>query len=563
MSKFGGENDQQELLDDIRKADFIVAHNAKFELGWLRRCGADLRDLLVYDTMLAEWVLLGNQKEKGISLQASCARHLLSGKLDLVGEQIKLGVNPENIPKDWLLEYCHMDVDITEALFLSQRRALSDRKQLHLVYQRGLVCACLADVEPRGLCLDPERVKEEYDKTLLEYNTTKEKLETYGSINWRSRKQVAELLYDSLSFPIPCDRRGNPLTTAGGDRPTSQSVLASLVPRNAQQREFLELFKQVAHLNAKLSKSLEFYKGVVEKHDGIFLGILNQGSTATHRLSSSGRAIILSEKGAAKETKKGIQLQNQAREFKRLFRAKREGWLIFEADGSGLEFRVAADLGHDEVAYDEILNGADVHSITAKTLTDAGEPTSRQDAKSRTFRPLYGGSSGTKAEQAYCKFFQQKYKGIFETQTGWTYEVLKSKEGELITPYGMRFYWPGTKVTRSGFIENTTSIFNYPVQGLATAEIIPLTLLAFWHKTKDLRCELVNTIHDSIIAEVHPDDLDEVAKIAEVCFTTDVYKLLKDLYNYNFSVPLGVEWKAGSHWGQGQGHKSQVTPNNE
>src|SRR6185437_10006363 len=49
-----------ELLHAISSVDFVVAHNAKYELGWLKRMGVDLHDVLVYDTKLGEYVLLGN-----------------------------------------------------------------------------------------------------------------------------------------------------------------------------------------------------------------------------------------------------------------------------------------------------------------------------------------------------------------------------------------------------------------------------------------------------------------------------------------------------------------------
>lgn len=546
----GGENDQEELLRAIRRADFLVAHNAKFELQWLKRCGLDLRAILVWDTMLAEWVLLGNLRETGLSLSASCARRGIPGKEDLVAHLIELGVNPENIPVKWLEEYCHQDVDITRQLFCAQRSLVRDRGQLHLVYQRGLVSACLADIEFNGLKLDRGRVDEEYNKVRLELAQTEKDLLEFGQINWKSRPQVATLLYDVLGFEESKDYRGQPLRTDKGARSTNKIALAKLVPKTKEQRRFIELYKKLANLNAKLSKSLEFFKDVCEHHNGIFTGQLNQGRVQTHRLSSSGRPITLQSTGKPA----GVQLQNLPREYKRLFTAKRDGWLVLDGDGAGLEFVVAAQLGNDKTAIEDITygdkaKGTDIHSRTAAALAGAGEPTSRQDAKSRTFRPLYGGSSGTAAEQAYCKYFQDRYSGIYKTQTGWTYEVLRT--GELRTPYGMIFRWPGTKCLKSGRIENTTSIFNFPVQGFATGEIIPLALVSFWHKTKDLRLEIVNTVHDSIISEVHPDDKDISEKILRECLTTDVYRLLKELYNYEFNnVKLDAEVKTSKHWGE-------------
>lgn len=248
------------------------------------------------------------------------------------------------------------------------------------------------------------------------------------------------------------------------------------------------------------------------------------------------------------------------REYKSLFRSKREGWLTAEIDGSQLEFRVAAELGSDPVAYNEIVTGEDIHAITASELTKAGEPTERQAAKSRSFRPLFGGSSGTLAEREYCKFFRKKYSEIYNTQTKWTQQVAASKIGELITPYGMRFYWPGTKMSRSGYIDNTTSIFNYAIQGFATAEIIPIAVVFFWHRIKDHDIELVNTIHDSVVAEVAPHEEEFLKQASIQSFTKDVYDFLKNCYSYSFSVPLGVEVKTGEHWGEGKGSKHTIFP---
>jgi hypothetical protein len=45
-----------------------------------------------------------------------------------------------------------------------------------------------------------------------------------------------------------------------------------------------------------------------------------------------------------------------------------------EADFAQLEFRTAAFLAQDKTAMEEIATGFDVHSYTAKVITDAGEP---------------------------------------------------------------------------------------------------------------------------------------------------------------------------------------------
>jgi DNA polymerase I-like protein with 3'-5' exonuclease and polymerase domains len=545
---FGDEYDMQPLLDDIEEVKkqhgFIVAHNAKFELAWLRRCGLDLRSVLAYCTMLGQWVLDGNQNP-GRSLEDLAVRYKLgASKGNLVSRLIEAGVCPSAIRRDWLLKYCQQDVELCHRVFVQQVRLLEERRQLHLAHVRNLTCACLADIEFEGMCLDKEAVKAEYEKTHGEWLDTGAQLyEITGGINLGSPKQLAEYLYTTLGFKVPTDFRGKPLLTGSGQPSTNANVLAKLSATNPRQEQFLRVYKRYNKLDSLLSKNLNFFKAVCEQYDGVFYGSFNQGIVGTHRLSSSGRPLLF----AGEKKTKGAQLQNLPRDYKRLFWSGDEDWLIVEPDGAQLEFRVGAELGHDPVATKEIEEGADVHSVTAATLTAAGEPTTRQEAKSRTFRPLYGGSTGTPAEVAYCEFFKAKYTGIAKTQEEWTYKVLNDKQ--LRTPYGMVFYWPDTVRSRSGYISNTTQIYNYPVQGFATGEIIPIALVHFWHRTAGYRVRIFTTIHDSIGAKVHKDDVEVAKLLSKIALTTDVYRFLEEIYDYKFTVPLGVGFKVSRNWG--------------
>lgn len=536
-----------ELEQDIKEGMFVVAHNAKFELQWLRRCGMELRDILVFDTMLAEWVIGGNRYSiTDLGLEKSASRYKLGTKLPLAGMMIKMGIDPSTIPEKWLLDYCDMDVQLCRQLFELQRKVLQENDLLHLVLTRNLACACLADIEFNGCELDREQVLAEYDRTIQTFQQLENDLvDIAGDTNLSSPKQLAVLLYEKLRFTPPLDpRTKEPIKTAKGSFSTNVATLDKLAAKTPEQKTFLEKYKQRNKLAALLSKNLEFFKGVVDEKNGVFYGILNQGFTQTHRLSSSGKPL----KFLQFKKPKGAQLQNMPRGYKFLFTAHDPEYLVGEADGAQLEFRVAAEMGHDPVATQEIIDGADVHANTAKVLSDAGEPTSRQDAKASTFAPLYGGGGKTPAGKAYAKFFKEKYNGIAQTQLGWAHKVLAS--GKLRTPYGMIFHWPGTKMSRSGYIENTTSIYNYPVQGFATAEIIPIALVYFWHRSRDLPIVIWNTIHDSIASRVHQSVVAEYEELSKTCLTTDVYNFLREVYNYEFSIPLGVGVKVSRLWGR-------------
>ena len=61
----------------------------------------------------------------------------------------------------------------------------------------------------------------------------------------------------------------------------------------------------------------------------------------------------------------------------------------------------------------EIDTGFDVHAYTAKVISDAGQPTSRQEAKAHTFAPLFGATGyGREGRGCILQHFVEKYKGI-------------------------------------------------------------------------------------------------------------------------------------------------------
>lgn len=194
----------RELVDAIEAADLLVCHNAKYELGWLKRCGLDLGDVLTFCTKLGEYVLMGNlasgdelNAPRGTSLDECCKRRGLPAKDPVVDVLIHHGVNPVNIPRPWLEGRCRQDVDSTEWLFLDQRRSLKESGRLGVALTRNLITPLLAEVELVGMTLDAERTEAAYlkaEKELAELSVEMERLT--GGINWKSGDQVAEFLYN-------------------------------------------------------------------------------------------------------------------------------------------------------------------------------------------------------------------------------------------------------------------------------------------------------------------------------------------------------------------------------
>ena len=98
-------------------------------------------------------------------------------------------------------------------------------------------------------------------------------------------------------------------------------------------------------------------------------------------------------------------------------------------------------------------------------------------------------------------------------------------------------------------IEGATKIKNYPVQGFATADIVPMATIALdkLYKEKQLKSLIINEVHDSIVTDTYPGEEEMVAKL-NIKAMTGVVNTLRSDFNYKFLVPLKVEVKNGANW---------------
>jgi DNA polymerase-1 len=427
---------------------------------------------------------------------------------------------------------------LTERIFLQQRGELKEKGLLPVLYNRCLLTPVLADIEKNGMQLDTEAVTSLSHVIEQEYlAVTNELNRTTGGIDTAGPKKLGEYLYDTLGFDeVMIKRNGQwvPDRTKTKMRKTDQETIGKLRAKTEKQKAFLSLYKRQKEKFNELTKYLRKFADCCSGNGGLLLASFNQAATRTHRLSSSGLDYT-------------TQFQNFTREYKPIFCSRHPGWLVGECDASGAEFRTAVHQGRDPIGLYDIISGTDVHSVTASIIG-----CSRQDAKPHTFKPLYGGQSGTDSERRYYQYFRDKYRGITATQRSWIDTVLNDKC--LRTEWGLIYYWPDTEMDRSGYVRNSTSICNYPVQALATAEILPMALVWFWHRLRrsGLKMFIVNTIHDSIVVELPPEEQEAFTELSKQCMIEDSYYMLRKLYGIEFTVPLGTGIKIGSHWGTGE-----------
>ena len=312
-------------------------------------------------------------------------------------------------------------------------------------------------------------------------------------------------------------------------------TLQSMAQRNnmAEASQFLQDLKRLSALDSYLSSFVEGIKAHV-KSDGMLHVRLLQHRTATGRFSGADPNMQNMPRGGTFPVKK-------------VFVSRWKDGKILEADFAQLEFRTAAFLSQDEVAINEIKTGFDVHAYTSRVITASGQSTTRQEAKAHTFAPLYGatGFGRTKAEAKYYQDFTKKYKGIALWHSRLAKEALEKRS--ITTPSGRQFSFPDVERRMNGSVSHFTQIKNYPVQSFATADIVPLILHHIENRLELLQSCIVNTVHDSIVIDVHPDEINKVVFILKT-INQDINSIINNEFGIDFNVPLLLESKIGDNW---------------
>jgi DNA polymerase-1 len=325
--------------------------------------------------------------------------------------------------------------------------------------------------------------------------------------------------------------------SAGGFTTSKQNLeILEGAARSKGMDDAVEFLSKVRRLSAVDTYLSSFVEGINlhTKSDGKLHVRLLQHRTATGRFSGADPNMQNMPRGGTFPVKK-------------VFVSRFEGGKILEADMAQLEFRTAAFLSQDGVAIEEVSTGFDVHSYTAEVISTAGQPTDRQTAKAHTFAPLYGatGFGRTPAEAEYYTHFNEKYTGIAAWHSRLAKEAIETQK--IRTPSGREFAFPNVSRKANGRITNFTQIKNYPVQSFATADIVPLALLYIEKLLDGMQSCVVNSVHDSIVIDVHPNEEQQV--IALINKTNDELPNLITLrWGIVFNVPLLLESKIGENW---------------
>ena len=326
------------------------------------------------------------------------------------------------------------------------------------------------------------------------------------------------------------------------DKATIQGLLQQAQRKNNLRA--VEFLTKISRLNAVSTYLDSFCAGIQRgtRATGFLHANFNQCVAATGRLSSGGGITL--------------NLQNLPKgrfPVRKCIISRFENGLILEADYAQLEFRTCVELSRDAQGLADVLEGKDIHAQTASIVLQkpASEVTKEErqvSGKPNTFLPLFGGTGAGMPDHVknYFGTFYDIYKGIY----AWHQSLMTGtlKNGTVETPSGRQYFWPDVIRTKNQRVSNATQILNYPVQGFS-ADLVQLSCIRAFRlfKQQNLRSKLILSVHDSIVVDTHPTEIEQVKGILTRAMT-EVGDESEKLFNYKLVVPLDIEISGGINW---------------
>ena len=386
----------------------------------------------------------------------------------------------------------------------------------------------LYDMQKEGVRVDKEGLKS-YGEVLGNRIQVLEK-EIYDEageeFNINSPKQLGVILFEKMNMPYKKKTKSGYSTAA--------DVLDKLAPEYPFVKKILE-YRQLAKLKSTYADGLAAYIS----EDGRILGKFNQTITATGRISST------------EPNLQNIPIRMElGRQIRKVFIPK-EGCVFLDADYSQIELRIMAHMSKDEKLIEAYNMAEDIHRITASQVFgvpfDEVTDLQRRNAKAVNFGIIYGISSfglsqdlsiSRKEASDYIEQYFKTYpkiKGYIDSMV----EDAK-KTGYSLTMFNRRRPIPELK--SSNFMQRSFGervAMNAPIQGTA-ADIIKLAMIRVYDALKKggYKSKLLLQIHDELLVETYPDEIEDVKKIIEDGMKNAV----------KLSVPLEIDMKQGNNW---------------
>ena len=481
-----------------------------------------------FDVSVAHYVIDPEMKHD----LATIAGKYLSLPLQGVAPDTRPGHPKNPLPQDEAVaRYCE-EADLALRLRPVLETEVAEREMSSLLTDVEFpLIKVLADMEWTGVRIDPT-VLIDLSARLKEQLAALEQ-EAYemagGPFNIASPAQVGMVLFDRLAIDPKAKK------TAKGSYSTTEQVLE----KYAHKVPLVGLILKIRRLRKLITTYLDALPALINRKTGKIHTSFNQTVTATGRISSTNPNL------------QNIPIRtDDGREIRRAF-IPDPGDLMMSADYSQIELRLIADLSEDKDMIDAFLSGEDIHRITAskvyKVPLEEVTEDERRHAKTANFGIIYGISAFGLSERLGIARADAKklIDGYFATyphvREYLDKAVIEARDrGYVTTRMGRRRYLPDINSRNAvvrGYAERNA--VNAPIQGTA-ADIIKVAMVRIYAEMqrRAMRSRMIMQVHDELIFNVVPDELDELNRIVIEGMTGA----------YNGAVPLEVAAGVGANW---------------
>jgi DNA polymerase-1 len=227
-----------------------------------------------------------------------------------------------------------------------------------------------------------------------------------------------------------------------------------------------------------------------------------------------------------------------------------EGWVLVDADFSGMELRLAAAVAQDPVMTKAFQDGEDLHSLTAKIIG-----CERQVAKSANFGLLYGsgatglrnyaGAMGITMSMDEATQIRKDWLCAYPGIAQWQREHAAAADQPLRngTNASIRIPVSGFRRFLPGDMNRLTVRANSPIQG-AGAAVLKIALGNLWplvRKAGPDEVRIAAAIHDEILCLVKEEHAEKWRKILQ-----DTMEKAESLWLGD--IPAVAEAQIGKTW---------------
>ena len=552
------------LLQQVFDKKIVVFHNAKFDISWFEY-HFKFKFPRFEDTMLQHYLIDENPGTHG--LKQLSLKHTKYGDYEKPMYDwienfrkshgiLKADFTWDMIPFDIMKTYAAMDAVCTYILYTKFKKALDTNKKLTWVYENILKPGCrfLIDAENNGVPFDKDRlyrsqalmgdVIEDAAQKLDEYYAVQKYKRVTGDFNPNSTKQLRELLFDYIGLQ-PTGK-----LTGTGAHSTDAESLQTLAEEHEVPQLILNVRQNVKIKTTYIDKILPALD-----RDGRLRTNFNLHGTTSGRLSSSGK----------------LNMQQLPRDnpiVKGCMKAK-DGNKIVAMDLTTAEVYCAAVLAKDENLKDVFRSGGNFHSNIAKLVfglpCEADEVAElysmeRQAAKAVTFGIMYGAGpqkiswqvtkdSGKEFTVREAKEVIDDYFRQFSGLRKWidTSQNFIRDNGFIYSYFGRKRRLPNVTSKDKGIASHEVrSGLNFLVQSVASDVNLLGAIDAHNEvKQKEIPAKIFALVHDSILAEVKEDAVDEYCEILKRNVQKDRGLSISD-------CPIGCDFDIGNDYSFGK-----------